>query len=137
MKIAVVGSRSLGISQEEIDWISYNLDMLIDKNKQPTIISGGAKGVDSVAAWYAGVNGLDFCLYKPYHLIDSSATYHPRYFFTRNKQIVDNSDQLIVFWDGKSNGTQDVIRYAKKRHKPCMVIQPDAKLMEALKNAES
>ena len=90
-----------------------------------TIISGGAKGVDTLACEWAKINKKDFILFKPYHLIDNSVTYQPRYFFTRNKQIIDNSDVVIVFWDGKSKGTKDAMKQARKQGKELKVITLD------------
>ncbi len=119
MKVAIVGSRSL---EDRVDEVNYHLDMLKEAN-WTTIISGGAKGVDTIARTWAEGEGIDFVLYKPYHLIDTKMTYTPRFFFTRNKQIVDNADKVIVFWDGVSNGTRDVIRYAGKRDKPVHIIE--------------
>ena len=33
----------------------------------------------------------------------------------RNRQMVDNADALIVFWDGQSAGTRNMIMMAKKK----------------------
>ena len=128
MRIAVVGSRSI----VDKDWVNYHLDKMIlgevEAGGNVTIISGGAKGADTLAREWAALNLLDFILFKPYHLIDNSVMYHPRYFFTRNKQIVDNADQVIVFWDGKSNGSKDVMKYARKCGKLLTVIEWDGGL---------
>ena len=35
----------------------------------------------------------------------------------RNKQMVDICHKVICFWDGKSKGTESLIRYAKKSEK--------------------
>lgn len=124
MRVAVVGSRSI-VDQ---DIINYHLDMLLlpcgngENGDEVTIVSGGAKGVDTLAREWARINNKDFILFKPYHLIDNSISYHPRYYFTRNKQIVDNSDVVIVFWDGTSNGAKDVMKYARKQKKDLRVI---------------
>ena len=37
-------------------------------------------------------------------------------------KIVDYSDKIIVFWDGKSKGALSVIKYAEKIGKICEVI---------------
>ena len=126
MRVAVVGSRSI----TDQDLINYHLDMLLlpcggENGDEVTIISGGAKGVDSLAREWARLNNKDFILFKPYHLIDNSVMYHPRYYFVRNKQIVDNSDMVICFWDGKSNGAKDAIKYARKCNKELRVITLD------------
>lgn len=148
-RIAIVGSRSICNEEytgearalAERDWMFYHLDKYFGMDDYPTvadnppgrfifpdhvaILSGGAVGVDRRAQEYANENGIPFFLYKPYHLIDTKVAYEPRYFFTRNKQIVDNSDEMIAFWDGESNGTNDAIRYARKRSKSVTVIEPD------------
>ena len=124
MRVAVVGSRSI-TNQDEIN---YHLDKLLlpcggENGDEVTIISGGAFGVDTLAREWARINKKDFILFKPYHLIDSSVAYHPRYFFTRNKQIIDNSDIVIVFWDGESNGTKDAMKQARKQGKELRVVE--------------
>lgn len=126
MRVAVVGSRSI-VDQ---DLINYHLDKLLlpcggENGDEVTIISGGAIGVDTLAREWARVNNKDFILFKPYHLIDNQVTYHPRYFFTRNKQIVDNSDMVVVFWDGTSNGSKDVMKYSRRQKKDLRVITLD------------
>lgn len=128
MKVAIVGSRSI----TDRDYVTYHLDMLLGTDKHDshvclpiTVLSGGASGVDTIAREWAEAYGFDFVLFKPYHMIDDKAAYSPRYFFTRNKQIVDNADKVIVFWDGVSTGTKHVIEYSKKRGKPLEVISND------------
>lgn len=141
-RIAIIGSRSIANeeftdpkrAQAEKDWMFYHLDKLLGIDVDMTlmddprfgmaILSGGAVGVDRKAQEYAQENGVPFFLYKPYHLIDTKVPYSPRYFFTRNKQIVDNCDELIAFWDGESHGTEDAIKFARKKGKPVTVIEP-------------
>ena len=43
----------------------------------------------------------------------------------RNQWMVDNSDIVIAVWDGKSGGTANCIRYAKKQHKTIYYINPE------------
>lgn len=149
-RIAVVGSRSIANEDYsdptraliERDWMFYHLDkylemdmghdraegyldIMSDPRMGLAILSGGAVGVDRRAQEYAELNNIPFFLYKPYHLVDTKVDYSPRYFFTRNKQIVDNADELIAFWDGESHGTEDAIRFARKKRKPVTVIEPD------------
>lgn len=142
-RIAIVGSRTIANLEDtdtdmtkalmERDWVYYNIDSLIglwsitSLDHQVAILSGGAVGVDRRAQEYAIANDIPFFLFKPYHLIDNKVEYNPRYFFTRNKQIVDNCDELIAFWDGESNGTGDTIRYARKRKKVINTVYYDEK----------
>ena len=116
MKIALVGSRS--ITSKEIVLSALYATIHKYTPKSVAVISGGAKGVDTVAREIAKDEGFDFILFKPYHMIDTTVEYDPKFFFTRNKQIVDNSDVVVVVWDGESHGTQHVIDYCRKRKKP-------------------
>jgi predicted Rossmann-fold nucleotide-binding protein len=127
MKVAIIGSRSI----TDAAFVSKYVDMVID-NQVPmdegvTVISGGAKGVDSIAQEYAKEKHYDFVLFKPYHLVDRAEPYRPKFFFTRNKQMADNADLVVAFLDPtvKSNGTKNMIEYCRKHHKPLVVIEPE------------
>ena len=131
MRIAVTGSRSI----TDRDWIAYHLDKILDDvsiKHQDTatgefepivLMSGGAHGVDTCVAEYAAAYSYDFILFKPYHLIDNHALYRPRFFFARNKQMVDNADVVIALWDGVSSGTKSTIELATHRHKELIVVR--------------
>lgn len=45
--------------------------------------------------------------------------------FERNSIIVDESDVLVAFWNGKSNGTMDTYQKAVKAGKPVWLIHPE------------
>jgi len=134
LRIAIVGSRDINDMGWFKDFVHYGvLEEIEGPNTYQaiTIISGGARGVDTLARDYAHAMDSDFIMFKPYHLIDNKVPYEPKYFFVRNKQIVDNSDVVIAVWDGKSKGTEDVIRYSKKRKKPLYVVEyPSGTLIE-------
>ena len=106
MKIAVAGSRNI----TDIDLSPYI-------SAQDEIISGGAKGVDSLAAAYARAHGLPLC-----EILPDYARYGRAAPIKRNYEIVDRAERVLVFWDGKSKGTLSVIKYAEKTGKPCQVI---------------
>ncbi len=106
MRIAIVGSR---------DVKEVKLEKYVSENDE--IVSGGAIGVDSCAAEYARKNGLRLTEILPQYKRYGRAA--P---IIRNKEIVEYSDKILVFWDGKSKGSLSVIEYAKKIGKPCEVI---------------
>ena len=122
MRIAIVGDRDI----DNADWVNWQIDEFLStlesKDKKPTIISGGSRGVDSIVQDYAEAEGLDFVLFKPYHLIDNKVEFTPRFFFTRNKQIVDNSDFVLIMTSGEESGCRSIIRYCQKRNKPYIEI---------------
>ena len=106
MKIAIVGSRGIK---------SIKLDKYVSNDDE--IISGGAKGVDSLAADYARRNNIRLTEILPqYEKYKRAAP------IIRNREIVDLADCVIAFWDGESRGTLSVINYAKKVGKECRVI---------------
>lgn len=34
----------------------------------------------------------------------------------RNKEMVENSNAVVAFWDGNSRGTKSLVEYAKKKN---------------------
>ena len=74
------------------------------------ILSGGAKGVDTLAEEYADRHGLKKKILLPdYELFGKGAP------LIRDRQIVDNADLVVAIWDGNSPGTRYTIEYAKKQ----------------------
>jgi hypothetical protein len=37
--------------------------------------------------------------------------------------MIDNADKVLVFWDGKSKGTEYGIKYSQKKGIPVMVLK--------------
>ncbi|MBR2650148.1 MAG: DUF2493 domain-containing protein [Clostridia bacterium] len=107
MKIAIVGSRNL----TDVSIAEY-----IDEEVSE-IVSGGAKGIDTLAAEYAKAHNLTLTEFLPqYELYGRAAP------IVRNKEIVDYADLVLIFWNGTSRGTLSVIKYAKKTGKAHRVI---------------
>ncbi len=106
MKIAIIGSRSIKA-----------LDIERYMESADEIVSGGAKGVDLLAAEYARRNQIKLIEFLPEY--DKYGRAAP---VVRNKKIVDYADKIIAFWYGKSKVTLSVIKYAKKTKKSCNVI---------------
>ncbi len=48
-------------------------------------------------------------------IIYTSENYHNRCYAERNEYMVDRSERVIAFCDGKSGGTLNTLRYAKKK----------------------
>lgn len=119
MRIGISGSRSI----TDKDWVYDNLTKILAPiEENVTLLSGGAKGVDDLVAGFSKEEGYDHVLFKPYHLVDTKEPYRAKFFFARNKQIVDNSDLVIIMWDGKSSGTRFTMEYAD-RTKPSKTIR--------------
>tara|TARA_R110000824_G_scaffold14005_2_gene60249 strand:- start:421 stop:777 length:357 start_codon:yes stop_codon:yes gene_type:complete len=80
------------------------------------IISGGARGADSLAERFAKENGIPFKLFPAnWDRYGKSAGYK------RNVQIIHACDVVVAFWDGHSKGTKHSIDIAKSLNKPLQV----------------
>ena len=112
MKIAIIGSRTLRVS---------NLEELIPK-ECTEVVSGGAKGIDTCAAEFARAHGLKLTEFIPeYEKYGISAP------LRRNKLIVDYADVVYAFWDGKSHGTAYTLRYCRGVGKPYQIFKKEEK----------
>lgn len=112
--LLVAGSRSITDTMMvylTLDHAIANLDV---KYKQTlSIISGGANGVDSIAARYATANG--------YHFVEYPADwegYGPAAGPIRNATMVKHCDSAVLFWDGRSKGTKNTFDLLGSSGKP-------------------
>lgn len=121
MRIAISGSRNI----VDKDWVYAQLDYILSecKNKHVTIVSGGAKGVETLAKDWAKEKNLDFIEFKPYHLLDGKAKFEPKYFFVRNRQLVDNADVVVALYSGVSSDTKAFMEYASRKGKQLVTIE--------------
>lgn len=108
MKAAIVGSRSLEIElPSELIGTDY-----------AQIISGGARGIDRSARHYAEKNHIQILEILPeYELYGRSAP------LKRNDWIISLSDIVLIFWDGKSRGSDYMIKHCKKLSKPMKLFE--------------
>ena len=110
MKLAIVGGRDFNDYNKVKIWG----DMF---RCHFHIISGGARGADTLAKKYALERFLPYIEFLP-----DWDKYGKAAGFIRNSQIVDACDMVLAFWDGKSRGTQDTITKAKKAKKPTFIV---------------
>lgn len=120
MNIAIVGSRHYTDYEFVKESLFDKLNYYINSNLYIQIISGGAKGVDSLAERFAKENGIDFKLFLP-----EWNTFGKFAGKVRNKLIVDNSDLVIAFWNGISPGTKHSLNYSVKQKKRIILIGID------------
>lgn len=123
MRVAIVGSRGIIDHETVFHIISEYLEHNVSRDGNVSLLSGGASGVDSIVMQYAASHGIDFYLFKPYHMLDNTVEFSPKYFFVRNRQIVNNADKVLAIWDGESKGTKHTIEYAEKKNVPVEVVK--------------
>ena len=119
MSVAVVGSRDYPDANRRV---YARLRMLRRDwpNVHWTVVSGGARGVDSAASRAAKLLGMSLITHLP-----NWDLFGKRAGFMRNELIVRDCDRLIAFWDLKSKGTAHSIRLALDAEKHVEVWDAD------------
>lgn len=105
MKVIIAGSRTISKSVPHIN------DAVILSGFQITeVVSGGARGVDSDGEIFAQWKNIPFVRFPAnWDKHGKSAGY------IRNNQMALYADALIAIWDGKSRGTDHMIKEAKRK----------------------
>jgi hypothetical protein len=106
-RIIVAGSRTFN----DYRLMNYWLDLYTIHERDPIIITGGAKGADTLAMDWAGFYWYLVKIYRPDYK-KYPGSYAP---LKRNEEMARNADMLIAFWDGKSKGTKHMIQQARLR----------------------
>ena len=113
-KIMISGSRT--INDESL--ISEKLNSALAEYPDMILISGGARGVDSIGEAWAKSHNVQIQQYKP-----DWKRYGRGAGIVRNKSMVETADLVIIFWDGISKGTKSVIDFCKKRNKSYLLVE--------------
>lgn len=121
MRVAIVGSRDYP------DLVAVR-DFVGALPPGTVVLSGCARGVDSIAEDAARLCGLEFVGYPvsreglpPFP--NGRAEFRVRA-LQRNRRMVDDADYVVAFWDGKSTGTAYTINYARRKGLRCLVLTP-------------
>jgi hypothetical protein len=115
MKLAIIGSRDFDnyeLLKKEVDIFLIEMDSDLD-----TIVSGGARGADSLGERYARENRINTLVFLP-----EWDKYGKKAGFLRNIDIIKNSDAVIAFWDGNSPGTKSSIDLSKNQNKLLKIV---------------
>ncbi len=108
IRLAIVGGRDFS----DYNYLTREVEQLQQQMNIVAIISGGARGADSLGERFANEHHIPKKIFPAqWDLYGRSAG------FRRNQTIVDNADVVLAFWDGQSRGTADTInktRIAKK-----------------------
>lgn len=107
-KVVIAGSR---------DFDNYNeLKRIIDSlnlSPEDEIVSGTAKGSDSLGELYGENNNIKVVRYPA-----EWDKYGKVAGFKRNAQMADYATEGVIFWDGRSRGSQNMIYQLGKMNKP-------------------
>jgi hypothetical protein len=112
MKLAIIGSRN---------FTNYKLLQEILEQYKPKItlvVSGAAKGADSLGEKWALENNIQTLIFHA-----DWNQYGKRAGFIRNEDIIKNCDYCVAFWDGESKGTKHSLSLCEKYTKPVKIVQ--------------
>lgn len=114
LHIAIVGGRDFN----DYELLKNTLNKYIEnKNFVVSIVSGGASGADTLADKYAKDLGVEIIVFRPdFKKFGRLAA------LQRNTEIIEKSDIVFAFWDGKSRVTHDSIKKAQNREKKLYII---------------
>ena len=115
MNIGIVGSRTF----TNYETLKKSMDKIVKDKEDVTIVSGGAKGADSLGAAYSvEILHKEPIIHKPDY--ERWGRYNaPK---VRNTKIVEDSDLVVAYWDGYSGGTKDTIEKAYEFSKDILVL---------------
>lgn len=118
-RVIIAGGRDF----DNYEYLCDKCDLLL-KDKHDThriiIISGGAKGADSLGERYAKERGYQVDIYQAQWGRHGKAA-GP----IRNGLMADISDAAIVFWDGASKGSKSMVDCMEQRNKKVIVFRYD------------
>lgn len=118
LKIIIAGSRTITDYSHLVNAIIGAINAgVITPAHSFEVVSGGAKGVDTLARRYAGESKYPLTEMKPIYkgANDRGAP------LRRNIDIANYGDVLVAVWDGSSTGTKHIITYMEKLGKPVYV----------------
>lgn len=108
MKLLIVGSRSI---------TDFDISPYIPDDVE-LIISGGARGIDTLAEQYADKMKISKLVLRPNY-----ARYKRGAPLKRNNKMVDMCDKVLVFWDGVSRGTKHTVDCAIHSGKDIEIVK--------------
>lgn len=126
MNLGIVGSRHCTMTVEALEKLIQYISTHYVIRQVDTIISGGAKGADTLADNYARIKGLKLIVHYPkLHLYETKGN---KVYFERNLKIATDSDVLLALYNpSKQSGTANTVRYATELNKTIFTYDYDNK----------
>ena len=115
--LAIVGSRLLSDAELFDNGIRKAIEIWGEPHE---VVSGGARGADTMAAQWARHNGIKIREFRPDWQKHGKAAG-----IIRNKNIIGAATHVLAFPSKSGKGTQNSIKLAKDRGKPLIVYWID------------
>ena len=114
MKVIVAGSRDF----EDYALLKKFLDKLVIFRSDFTeIVSGTARGADKLGERYAQEHNLAIKRFPADWEKYGKAAGH-----IRNRQMAEYADACVVFWDGQSKGSANMVKVALELKLPLVIV---------------
>ncbi len=117
-KVIIAGGRDFKNYNQLKNYCDKVLRSKIEEGYEIKIVSGTANGADKLGERYAKER-----VYEVLRFPADWNTYGKRAGYMRNKQMAENSDACVCFWDGISRGTKWMIEIAKEKQLPLRVVR--------------
>lgn len=117
-KVIIAGGRDFN----DLKLLASTCDKILKNKANVEVVSGVARGADRMGEAYAYSKGWGVKRF-PARWED----YGKPAGATRNSEMANYADAAIVFWNGRSPGTKDMIYKAQKRGIPLRVIYYEKK----------
>jgi hypothetical protein len=114
MKVIIAGGRYF----DNYELLSTKCDKILQNQDDVIIISGGAKGADSLGEKYAKERGYKLEIFPA-----KWDEHGKKAGIMRNVEMADNANSLIAFWDGNSRGTKHMVETATNKGLSVRVIK--------------
>ena len=116
LKVIIAGSRNFN----DYEMLEQLVDMYLQRYSadQIEIVSGGARGADSLGERYARSRGIALkVMPADWNRYGKSAGYR------RNESMAQYATHCIVFWDGASRGSQHMIDLANQYNLALRIVR--------------
>ena len=117
MKLIISGSRNL-VSLEVKTFVTERLTEYNDANAVSELVSGLAIGPDTIGKNWAILNKIKVVEFKPDWKKNKRSAG-----MIRNMEMAKYGDFAMIFWDGESRGTANMIDCMEKLNKPYTVYR--------------
>ena len=114
IKVIVAGTRTF----ENYNLLERKLNKILQNYGTVEIVSGGAKGADSLGEKYADLRGHKLAKFLP-----NWGLWGKQAGIRRNVYMAQYATHLVAFWDGRSRGTAHMIEAAKAKGLPVRIIR--------------
>lgn len=99
-KVAVFGNRNI-LDEEKV---LNQFEKAVGTSEEICVLHGGAAGPAKIISERAKVSdGYSEVCFKPWSMIWQGLEFHPKFFYFRNKQAIENADEIVIFRNGEED----------------------------------